>query len=569
MAEAVRQAVLDQIKDSNVKIDTLTESHVVDYFDLPIFEVFGYECAARDQWELDFKPIARIVKTSTLSKEYEVELPQRTFKIYATYYDSVRPLATKVDVAERFRAYKAKHDPRDDAYDKSLADLRHGHVYDSIDIPPGITNSRDSFDQFHSWLKSCKNHERCITLGTTDFVPSRLIDVGSGDSVRLVETGGHKTYTDELGVTKACNNHCWGSWVEPTLQTTNIDEFKKSIRLNVLPRNFQDAVVASRLLNIQYIWIDSLCIVQNSREDKGVQLPAMHKIYGCSYLNLAAANSYDCHGGFFRNRDLSVLSSTVRVGSVECRVVRKDFWAGELLTEPLYKRAWVLQERTLSPRTLNFGRQAFWQCLHTTACEIMPNGVPLVIDSGKDELKWRRLLHQEEFTRQDKVDLQGVWRHMVNTYKTCQITQKTDALPALDGLVTKMHSISKEEYVAGLWRNNLVEQLAWRVLKPNARYDVYCAPTWAWAQIDGPVELPPRVVLKKDYELGLLEVHVKPKEGAPGQIERSWLTVQGFVLSTELGNFHPDVPEAVQHTVVPLYYQQRNDGISGMETDRQ
>ena len=96
-----------------------------------------------------------------------------------------------------------------------------------------------------------------------------------------------------------------------------LEQYKQSIPFDILPQNFKDAIDAAKMLEVRYFWIDSLCIIQDSGDDQKVQIPDMHNIYGCSFLNIAAANSQDSHGGLFRDRDLSLLSTTVQVGRVK------------------------------------------------------------------------------------------------------------------------------------------------------------------------------------------------------------------------------------------------------------
>lgn len=281
----------------------------------------------------------------------------------------------------------------------------------------------------------------------------------------------------------------------------------------------------------------------------------MHEVYGSSYLNIAATSARNSTEGLHRKRRINLLSPSIvpcnwQGRHLYCKVIREDFWSGELLAEPLYKRAWVTQERMLAPRTLNFGsKQIFWQCLTIAACETMPTGAPSVVRSGgQDELQWRRLLQQSrddkarklrdksesngrvpgEVSTNDKIELQDVWRDAVKNYTSCNITNTEDKLPAVAGLAQVMHDCCQEEYVAGLWGggDNLVVQLAWRVKdgkngedRPAKRQlkEGYRAPTWAWPSVvDGVIELPRRVRIGGDTgttaSLQIVEKHLEYAE---------------------------------------------------------
>lgn len=329
------------------------------------------------------------------------------------------------------------------------------------------------------------------------------------------------------------------------------------------------------MLDIKYVWIDSLCTKQGSKDDWVKEAPRMHEVYGSSYLNIAATSARNSTEGLHRKRRINLLSPSIVPCNWQgrhryCKVIREDFWNGELLAEPLYKRAWVAQERMLAPRTLNFGsKQMFWQCLTVAACETMPNGIPAVVRSGgQDELQWRRLLQQSrddkaqksrdkpgvangtapgEVSLNDKIELQDVWRDAVKNYTSCNITNTGDKLPAVAGLAQVMYDCCREQYVAGLWGKgaDLVVQLAWRVKDArngegrNARRqrkEEYRGPTWAWPSVvDGVIGLPRRVKLDQETtaSLEIRDKHLEyaEKKDSPGWeflgLKGGWLDVRG------------------------------------------
>jgi hypothetical protein len=129
----------------------------------------------------------------------------------------------------------------------------------------------------------------------------------------------------------------------------NHDSFCKAINLADLPLTFRDAISLTRRLGIQYIWIDSLCIIQEDNVDWHNEAPRMERVYGNSYLNFAAMASTDGRGGLFRDRTPASLSPATiddaRSDMLNGRfgIVRQDFWEGNILDEPLYRRGWVFQ----------------------------------------------------------------------------------------------------------------------------------------------------------------------------------------------------------------------------------
>ncbi|KAF3035219.1 hypothetical protein E8E12_003907 [Didymella heteroderae] len=225
-------------------------------------------------------------------------------------------------------------------------------------------------------------------------------------------------------------SYCWGPPVSEdfTLQTWNYEEFSKGFAVGRLPQTLRDAVhFAARLESVGYIWIDALCIVQNSKEDWAQQSVQMDQIYEETYLNLSAAAPSDKKGGLYRHRNPALLkteevllntrgipnaipesnNSALVVSGADwavsptratldkylrhnsdveflrtCTVLEVNYWSRRVDQAPVNKRGWVFQERCLSPRVLHFCEdQIAWECQGIrgcrgfTACEKQPNGL--------------------------------------------------------------------------------------------------------------------------------------------------------------------------------------------------
>ena len=113
--------------------------------------------------------------------------------------------------------------------------------------------------------------------------------------VRLYETQRELAHYTTL-------SHCWGKKRIVTTTKATLGQRKLEVQWPRLSRTFQDAINITRALGIRYIWIDSLCIIQDDKEDWERESAKMAEIYSCSYLNLAATGSADGDGGCFFNR---------------------------------------------------------------------------------------------------------------------------------------------------------------------------------------------------------------------------------------------------------------------------
>lgn len=226
------------------------------------------------------------------------------------------------------------------------------------------------------WVNDCfENHGRCHENDPTDW-PTRLLDLvrfwSSGDIV-LVEL---ERVTHER-ICYTTLSHCWGVPTSGPLTTTraNLASRKERIRFDELPLTFRDAVATTRKLKIPYLWIDSLCIIQDSPSDWEKEAAKMATIYAGSVCTLSALGSVDSNGGFFRvaekKRDF-VFRYDLNLGSQRIRVFpcEPNNWG---LAGPLMKRAWTLQERELSNRILHFSEEElFWECKTLRASTDLP-----------------------------------------------------------------------------------------------------------------------------------------------------------------------------------------------------
>jgi Heterokaryon incompatibility protein (HET) len=101
----------------------------------------------------------------------------------------------------------------------------------------------------------------------------------------------------------AALSHRWGGSVPLILTTSLLSEFEKGIQISKLPRTFRDAVTVTRQPGLDYLWIDSLCIIQDSVKDWENESSMMSKVYSRCYVNIAATHSRNSAGGLFVDRD--------------------------------------------------------------------------------------------------------------------------------------------------------------------------------------------------------------------------------------------------------------------------
>ncbi|KAI1081288.1 hypothetical protein F5B20DRAFT_537639 [Whalleya microplaca] len=62
-----------------------------------------------------------------------------------------------------------------------------------------------------------------------------------------------------------------------------------------------------------------------------------------------------------------------------------------------------------------------------------------------------------------------------------------DKLVAISGIAKSYQSVFRSDYVAGLWKSNLCQNLCWYSRNNLERISTYRAPSWSWASVDGGV----------------------------------------------------------------------------------
>ncbi|KAM0143873.1 hypothetical protein ACHAP3_001139 [Botrytis cinerea] len=336
---------------------------------------------------------------------------------------------------------------------------------------------------------------------TTGFRPRRLIDVGRyGTPPRLVETQqNNDRYTKYLALT-----HCWGKEMPEaaTTKTRTLEQRLLSIPLKTLPRTFRDAITITRRLGLQYLWIDSLCIIQNSLQDWQQESAKMGKIYSHAYCTIAAAAASNCEGGLFAlHSELPLLPQSPKQPGI---LFKSPFpgWDNLYNKSTLIQRSWTLQERELSPRILHFTKHTLlFECREARISDHTHG-----LNSNKWALKssLSRYILNSSIRCLDKIHESGgttphhdmvtekyyeLWRKMVQDYNNRKLTHRSDKFPALSGLALEFAYLLDDEYVAGLWKKDLIRGLCWKWLSNRARLQSThnYGPSWSWAKMNVPI----------------------------------------------------------------------------------
>jgi hypothetical protein len=158
------------------------------------------------------------------------------------------------------------------------------------------------------------------------------------------------------------------------LESHNYNEFLERIPWDELTRTFRHAIIAARKLGYSYIWIDSLCIIQRDHRDWSIESTKMAAVYKSSALNLAAAGGANGNAGLFLDRNpVSLWKPRFHLPKSAITICFSYEFCQPVIGSKLWTRAWVVQERWLSPRTLHFTKDMlYWECGQGEASDIVP-----------------------------------------------------------------------------------------------------------------------------------------------------------------------------------------------------
>ncbi|KAH7090617.1 heterokaryon incompatibility protein-domain-containing protein [Paraphoma chrysanthemicola] len=396
--------------------------------------------------------------------------------------------------------------------------------------PSNDRTSPEGIARVRELISDCTDGHWQCNQGDKGFWPTRLIDVGPTDGSRLaklVKTSGVPSKYLAL-------SHCWGlpGLGIRTLKTTSatIASHMIGIPLKSMPRNFQDAVFMTRALGVRYIWIDSLCIVQDSRDDWAAEGSQMDKIYKSAWLTLAATSASTSEDGFLdyqlRDRSFTIplqhcqspMEITLQARNNDHIVARFMETRNSSRLEPdidestWNSRGWTLQERHLSQRILHFSRtQIFWECRRGFAseCGTRIKQLPISItraygagDSSDESDSETRSVDEyssievgHDLTKSEDVPVHSKsslasaawpsesinvraglydwWFTVLADYSNRKLTFTSDKFPAISGLAKEVNNTLSnitgkgDQYVAGLWIAALPECLLWVPVQPT------------------------------------------------------------------------------------------------------
>lgn len=382
-------------------------------------------------------------------------------------------------------------------------------------------------------------------------LPTRLIDVGTSvsDTPRLVLLSGTLVAEE----TKyAALSYCWGNKDDAKAQLktekSTLEERLQGIAFDTMTPATRDAIELTRAFGLRYIWIDALCIIQDDAADWSYESGQMDRVYQDAFVTFCALVSESCQESFVQRCAAVTVpfQSAIRPSINGDLLVRLEPREGDWPKQkPIDidrdlsswdKRAWTYQEERLSTRMVFFGAsKVHFQCGTHQWSE------------GDDRL---RRLEDSAISLHDRMagiergeypatSLYDHWNTLVYGYAHRSITKETDRLPAMSGLARLVGGILGDEYLAGLWKGNILTGLAWsstpmtyglQTHLQGIREGEYIAPSWSWAGCSGGGLSPDNAGRQTVPECTLLDVNVESDLHNPfGMVYGGYILICGKV----------------------------------------
>jgi hypothetical protein len=291
-------------------------------------------------------------------------------------------------------------------------------------------------------------------------------------------------------------SYVWGTKRFLTLNTANEEELRKegSLSRAVLPDTIADAMEVVDNMDERYLWVDSLCILQDCDADKKHFINRMGTIYRAADMTIIALCGEDAYAGLPGVRkdrprirqqeitinDVSMLPVMMPTGWAETYKVGETKWT---------TRAWTHQETLLSRRRLIFGReQAYFICGESILCEdVIGSDFTPFIDTFA-------LLQLYASIQPNSDSIQKTFTNIVTAYARRQLTQKIDRLNGISGILENMSKIGGR-FFQGIPTSCFSNAILWdrdftwtgwprvideRSCREEEELRVEALPSWSW-----------------------------------------------------------------------------------------
>ena len=409
------------------------------------------------------------------------------------------------------------------------------------------------------WLAACQDKHESCPHRRSPVLPTRVVDIGEGENspirLQIDQSGTQGQY--------AALCYCWGGDQPYKTIISNLDSYTKELASTVFPKTLSDAIQVCRRVGLRYIWIDALCIVQDDPNDKAREISQMGRIYKDATLTIMAASAKSVYEGFLDDTKIDApgakLPFHIDKDSFGAVFVRSNYASRSyfLDEEPIFNRAWTLQEMLLSSRiimfdsyqvTLKCGRERFLPTMDTYLhLELRLDSRTSTHHEILEEFHLEKLANeyreQASVTSQDAEGFMKsgfstqcqMWATVMAEYSRRDMSLLDDRYRALAGITEELQNIWGGEYVAGFWKDSLVQHLGWvggvganKQFGGRKREKRLEGPSWSWMSHPSSVSIDPVAIT--DIKVLGCETELALPDQPFGPVKRGSLTLEARTL---------------------------------------
>lgn len=346
----------------------------------------------------------------------------------------------------------------------------------------------------------------CNHYIATDFLPSRLLYLGpqtSLECIRLIDSSQIVRKDGSYKPRYAALSYCWGSSLatdgaeQLRAKVDSVESMRRHVPKEGISRVILDAIKVCKALSIHFLWVDSLCIIQDDICDWETESASMTLIYSNAFVTISTPLSSASNEGFlvrhrrqvavpFQSRVVPSINGHYNlVASGTCHERRLFGWPDlDIRGTSWESRGWTFQEYEMSNRLLIFGTSmVHFQCRH------------LVSENGyrRETSLLPRRVETLDHPHLDLENYRFSWQWILNCYGDRLFTFDEDRLPGISGMAKYTADKTGDEYLAGLWKTQLPSSLVWYPHLNHAKHHVefpdlldslrspkpYIAPSWS------------------------------------------------------------------------------------------
>ncbi|KAL7938295.1 hypothetical protein V8C35DRAFT_146603 [Trichoderma chlorosporum] len=365
---------------------------------------------------------------------------------------------------------------------------------------------------FRFWFRGCSGYKDA--MDQCYVTPLRLLHIDwDNDEVVLWESIYHPPRVPPIDkpIEYATLSHAWlnSDPGVPKLLWSNIEEWQQGRTISSLPAAIKDAIRVTHLSGVHFLFIDSLCLMQDSQEELRIQMPLVPVYFRDSILTIAAASALTPDDSFLHPPEKDWITKEVEFvapsGAGATLTLRRKFSRPETpldtldkgshivnvapgsfrRTGPLYGRHWCVRETLLGTRVIHFTSGGIMcQCRRHNCTR---EGV-----MKYNRSEWYRGMPERYGARKAAM----LWLHAVEFHTACEELRGEDRLSLLSGLASMSDMGIEDRYIAGLWWNSMTMGLLWEVnMRPSQNnttkialpFSKQKAPSFSWASVDTPV----------------------------------------------------------------------------------